>query len=91
LQHMGVPVAVSRIVCGSPADCRKVGWSGDLAMTIVRWNCRSPLPVKKTLVRVTALGARYFELLRSGYSEPEALSIATSEHGPKLADAPPAG
>jgi hypothetical protein len=52
-------------------------------MTIVRWNCRSPLPVKKTSVRVTALGARYFELLRSGYSEPEALSIATSEHGPQ--------
>jgi len=50
-----------------------------------RWNCRS-LPPKKVPVRITKKGARYFELLRDGYSEAEAMSIATSEHGPKLAE-----
>jgi hypothetical protein len=55
-----------------------------------RWNCRS-LPAKKVRVRVTAMGARYFQLLRDGYSEAEALSIATNEHGPELSDAPPTG
>jgi hypothetical protein len=55
-------------------------------MTIVRWNCRS-LPVKKVRVRVTALGARYFALLRQGHSEAEAMAIAIDEHGPKHGEA----
>jgi len=44
-------------------------------------------------VRVTRKGARFFELLREGYSGEEALRIAADEHGPKLVviDAPPAG
>ena len=59
-------------------------------MTVVpgrRWNCRSPVPAKKVLVRVTALGARYFALLRDGYSAAEAMSIATDEHWPKHGEA----
>lgn len=45
----------------------------------------------KVPVRVTRKGARFFELLRDGYDEMEAMRIAASEHGPKLVDAPARG
>jgi hypothetical protein len=47
-----------------------------------RWNCRSPLPAQKVTVKITPLGARYFQLLRDGHSEEQAIAIATDEHGP---------
>jgi hypothetical protein len=59
----------------------------ELKREVDRWKMLSRpkvVPIKVP-VRITKKGARFFELLRAGYSEIEAMSIADFEHGPRLA------